>query len=216
MGILKWDIESILIAAINNAIRTNYITEKIDNTHRNRKLRFCIDKDDTLTYKIKEGNKHKRNIRLRTTGMGKMIHWELYKTLKFDQVPNDICTNQTPSDKMRFILFWDFEVQKDHLILAPKQGLVAINTNKGTCRLVDFDVSVFNRVKKCESKNIWENFKKLYDKRVTVIPVIVGTLGMVAKTMEKRWGIGNLKKSRDHLGSALKINLSVLSWLAVM
>ena len=40
------EIESLRIAAQNNAIDTNYMKSKIDNTQQNGKRRFCADKDE--------------------------------------------------------------------------------------------------------------------------------------------------------------------------
>ena len=53
-------------------------------------------------------------------------------------------------------LFWDFEIQRDHLILVrpPDQGIVNNNNKKkkkkkkdGTCRIVDFAVPADHSVK---------------------------------------------------------------------
>ena len=41
----KRETESLLIAAQNNAIRTNYVKVKIDNMQQNSKCRFCEEKD---------------------------------------------------------------------------------------------------------------------------------------------------------------------------
>ena len=40
--------ESLLIGAENNAIRTNYIKAKIDNTQLNSNCRLCEDRDKTV------------------------------------------------------------------------------------------------------------------------------------------------------------------------
>ena len=42
------EIESFLIAAQKNAIRTNYIKAKVDNTQQNNKSGFCGDRDKTI------------------------------------------------------------------------------------------------------------------------------------------------------------------------
>ena len=44
-GNLKRKTESLLIAAQNNAIRTNHIKAKIDETQQNSKCRLCGDRD---------------------------------------------------------------------------------------------------------------------------------------------------------------------------
>ena len=60
--------------------------------------------------------------------VGKMIHWELCKKLKFHYTiirymhkPEGILENETHKN------LWDSEIQTDHLILARKPDLVLIN-----------------------------------------------------------------------------------------
>ena len=57
MGNLKKETESLLIAAQNNAIKTNYFKAKIDKTQQNSKFMWCGDKDKTINYKISERSK---------------------------------------------------------------------------------------------------------------------------------------------------------------
>ena len=42
---LKRETESLLITALNNAIRINYIKAKIDNRLQNNKYKLCTEKD---------------------------------------------------------------------------------------------------------------------------------------------------------------------------
>ena len=49
---LKREIESLLIAAENNGISTNYINAKIGNTQKNNKCRLFVDLDQTYNKRI--------------------------------------------------------------------------------------------------------------------------------------------------------------------
>ena len=53
-GNLKRETESLLITVQNNAIRTNYIKAKIDNTQQNSKCKLYGDKDETINHIINE------------------------------------------------------------------------------------------------------------------------------------------------------------------
>ena len=44
-------------------------------------------------------------------------------------------------------LFWDFEIQTDHLISARRPDLIIFTKINGTCRIVDFAVRVDHRIK---------------------------------------------------------------------
>ena len=54
---LKRETESLLIAAQNNVLRTNYVKAKIDMTQQNSRYRLCDDRDKTINHIISESSK---------------------------------------------------------------------------------------------------------------------------------------------------------------
>ena len=102
---------------------------------------------------------------------------------------------------------WDFEIQMDHLILARRPDLEFINKKKRTCCFVDFIVLKDHRVKIKGSKKtnkylgLTRELKKLCSMRLMVIPIIVGALGMVPNSLEKR-----LLELEIKTGGRIKIN----------
>ena len=79
-GNLRRKAESLLIAAQNNTIRTNYVKAKTDNMQQNSKCRLCGDiypSHDKQMLQTKEYT-------TRHDWVGKVIHWELCKKSKFD------------------------------------------------------------------------------------------------------------------------------------
>ena len=69
--------------------------------------------------------------------VAKVIHWELYKRLKFDQsskshmhIPESVVENETHT------FLWEFEILTDRLISAKRPDLVAINKKEN---LKDFE-----------------------------------------------------------------------------
>ena len=76
--------DSLLIAAQNNALRTNYIKARIDKTHQNSKRRLC--RDETMYHIISECHKFApKESKAGHDWVGKVINWELGKILAFDQ-----------------------------------------------------------------------------------------------------------------------------------
>ena len=68
-GNFKRKTEPLLIAALNNAIRTNYIKAKFDYTQQNTKCRLCGNRDETMNHIISECSKlAQKYTRLETTG----------------------------------------------------------------------------------------------------------------------------------------------------
>ena len=78
-GIFKRETESLLMAAQNNAIRTNHIKARIDKTQQNIKCRLCGDRDETINHIISERSKLAQEYKARHDWVGKVIHWEMWK-----------------------------------------------------------------------------------------------------------------------------------------
>ena len=112
------------------------------------------------------------------------------KGLKFDHTikklthkPESILEYETQK------IFWDFEVQTDHLHPTRRQDLVLITKQK---RRERERILLFRPTKIKENENInkYLNFfqrtkNKLWNMRVTEIPIIIGALGMVSKGLKK-------------------------------
>ena len=135
-GNLKREMESFLIAAQNNVIRTNHIKARIDQTQQNSKYRLCGDRDETINHIISECSRlAQREYKTRHDWVGKVIHWEICKKFKFDHTNKWYMHNEAPvlaSDTHK--LLWDFNIQMDHLILARRQDLIIINNKKENLR----------------------------------------------------------------------------------
>ena len=111
-GNIKRKTESLLIASQNNAIRTNDIKARIDKTQQNSKCRLCHDRDETINHIISECSKlAQKECKTRHDWVGKVIHWEMCKKLKFDHTnkwymhnPASVLENDTHK------LLWDLDI----------------------------------------------------------------------------------------------------------
>ena len=93
-------------------------------------------------------------------------------------------------------LLWDFNIQTDHLIPARRPDLIIINKRKRICKIVDFAVPADHRISLKESEkkdNLARELKKLWNMKVTIVPIVIGTLGTVTKGLLK--GLGDLEVS---------------------
>ena len=84
-------------------------------------------------------------------------------------------------------LLWDFEIQKDHLVSARRPDFIIINKIKRTCKIVDFVVPADLRVKLKENAK-WDKYLdfvreliKMWNMKVTFIPIVIGALGIVTE-----------------------------------
>ena len=92
-------------------------------------------------------------------------------------------------------LLWDFDIQTDHLISARRPDLIIIykkrKKEKGICKIVDFAVPADHRIKlkECEKKvkylDLAMELKKLWNMKVTIIPIVIGAFGTVTKGLLK-------------------------------
>ena len=91
-------------------------------------------------------------------------------------------------------LLWDLDIKMDHLILARKPDLLIINNNnkkKRICKIVDFaDHRI--KLKECEVKDKYldlarESKKKLWNMKVTIIPIVIVAFGTVTKGLLRVW-----------------------------
>ena len=96
-GNFKREIESLLMATQNSAIRTNHIKARIDKTQQNRKCRLCSDRDETINHIISECFKlAQKEYKARQDWVGKVIHWEMCKKFKFDHANKWYMHNPAP------------------------------------------------------------------------------------------------------------------------
>ena len=119
-GNFKRETESLLIAAQNNAIRTNYIKARIDKMQQNSKCRLSGDRDETINHIISECSKlAQKEYKTRHDWVGKVIHWEMCKKYKFDYTNKWHTRKPAPvQENNTHKLPWDFDIHTDHLISA--------------------------------------------------------------------------------------------------
>ena len=128
-GNFKRETESLLIAAQNNAVRTNYIKARMDKTQQNSKCRLCGDRDETINHIIRKCSKlAQKEYKTRHDWVGKVIHWEMCKKFKFDRTNKWYMHNTAPlQENDTHKLLWDFDIHTDHLISARRPYLIIFN-----------------------------------------------------------------------------------------
>ena len=124
--------------------------------------------------------------------VGKVIHWEMCRKFQFNHTNKWYMYNPAPvlendSDK----LLWDFNIQIDHLIPARRPNLIIINKRKRICKIVDFAVPADHRINLKESEkkdkylDLARELKKLWNIKVTIVPIVIGVVGTVTKGLLK-------------------------------
>ena len=131
-GNFKRETESLLMAAENSAIGTNYIKARIDKTPQNSKCRLCGDRGETINHIISECSKlAQKEYKARHDWVGKVINREMCKKFKFDHANKWYMQNPAPvQENETHKLLGDFDIQTDHLISTRRPDLIIINKKK--------------------------------------------------------------------------------------
>ena len=123
-GKFKRDTESLLIAAQDNATRINHIKAWIDKTQQNSKCRLCGDRDETINHISECSKLAEKEYKTRHDKVGKVIHWEVCKKLKFDHTNKWYMHNPAPVlENDTHKLLWDFDIHTAPLIRPEDQTL---------------------------------------------------------------------------------------------
>ena len=166
------------------------------------KNRLCGDRDETINHIISECSKlAQKEYKARHDWVGKVIHQEMCRKFQFDHTNKWYMHNLAPvleNDSHK--LLWDFNIQTDHLIPARRPDLIIINKRKRICKIVDFAVLADHRIKLKESEkkdkylDLARELKKLWNMKVTIVPIVIGALGTVTKGLLK--GLEDLEVGR--------------------
>ena len=193
MGI-KRGTQSMMMAAHKEAIRTNSIKAKIDKTQEESKCRMCGQVDETVNHIISECSKlAQKEYKRRHDWVGKRIHWEVcrkngieVKPKWYEHQPEAVQENE------RYKILWDFNIQTDHVIEARRPDMIVIDKETKFAKIIDFAIPYDSRVNSKEVEktekyqDLAREIKKLWGMRVTVIPIVIGTLGTTPKKLKKR------------------------------
>ena len=124
--------------------------------------------------------------------VGKVIYWKCFQKLKCDHTSKSYMHNLETAKKNEIHkLYWDFEIQTYHLILARLPDILIVNIKKRTCWIVEFTVPADHRVKLKEREkrvkylDLARELKKLWNMLVIEIPIVIRALGTFLKGLEK-------------------------------
>ena len=88
-------------------------------------------------------------------------------------------------------ILWDFIVQTDHDIYRRIPYVIVLQEDKNLCQIIDFACAYDRRVdtkeleKKKHYQDLAQELKKIWNKKVKVIPLVIGTLGTTLRKLRK-------------------------------
>ena len=190
---LKVQTEATICATQEQAIRTNYIKNKIDKTSENPLCRMCREYGKTVQH-IMCGCKKlaQREYQRRHDTVAKLVHWKLWERTErwYEHCPKGVVEN----DDVKLI--WDINIQCDNIIEARRPDLILVDKKGKSCITVDIAVPGDCRVHEKELEmiekyqNLKIELKRLWSlKTVQIVPVVIGALGCINKGFRRWMGI---------------------------
>jgi len=214
---LKKETEGLILAAQDQALRTNYIKFHIDHSATSPMCRLCHNKPETIDHVLNGCSKLSQNeYKRRHDNVAAAIHWCMCRKYLIpcnDRWYEHRAEKVAQNDEVKIL--WDMQVQTDHEIEARRPDIVLIKKKEATAVLVDIAVPGDTRIKAREEDKILKyqdlkrEIKRVWKlKTVKVVPIVVGALGAVTPNFRKHLdsvdcnlSISNIQKSAL-LGSA--------------
>ena len=134
--------------------------------------------------------------------VGRIVHWAIAKQRGLDVEEKWYEHKLEPAIENATIkMLWDFTIQMDREIEAWRPAIVLVNRKENECIVIDIAVPADANIAAKEKEKIQKyqdlrrEIARLWDIKTCVVPVVVGSLGMVTKNLAKYLGkIGIPKK----------------------
>ena len=116
---------------------------------------------------------------------------------------------RTPSSVLetdRTKVLWDFNIQCNHIIEARRPEIVIVEKEEKVCKIIDIAIPGDSRVAEKEREKVekYQDLKREVARiwsmrKVEVIPVVVGALGMITKNLDKWIEKIGIKMKAEHI-----------------
>ena len=89
-------------------------------------------------------------------------------------------------------ILWNFSIQTDHVIEARRPDLVVDDKKERSCKIIDFAVPGDSRIEEKERdkiekfQDLGRELQKIWNVKVKIIPLVVGSLGAIPKQFGNR------------------------------
>jgi len=190
-GELKKETEGFILAAQDQALRTNAIKARIDNTTEDSKCRLCKEKEETVDHLVSTCSKiAQTDYKERHNKVASMLHWNLCKKYHlpaaekwWEHKVEKVLQNEEAK------ILWDFKIQTDKHLAHNIPDITVVE--KKQVWLVDVAIPGDSRIQQKEVEKItkYQDLKieveRLWERKATVIPVVIGALGAIPRDLTK-------------------------------
>ena len=200
-----------ILAAQEQALRTNWIRKNIDGQEVSEKCRMCGERDESIIHLIAKCKKlAQKEYKQRHDNIARIVHLELCQ--KFGLVGEVKWYNHKPAivvENGRVKILWDFNMQTDHVTQHRRPDIVVLCKNERKCHLINIAVPGGKKIELKEQEKI-DNYtelrqevKKIWNlSQIVVVQVVIGALGVTSKILKDWLEKLNIKSSIELLQKA--------------
>ena len=137
-GSLKRQTESLIIAAQDQALGTNYRKAKIEHSRESATCRMCKTRDETVTHIISECSKlAQTDYKAQHDRVASAVHWSIMKAyglprtkLWYEHRADKVVENKDVK------VLWDFNIQVDRFIEPRRPDIILVRKKKSVSLLI--------------------------------------------------------------------------------
>ena len=174
-------------------MNTNWRSCCIFKTKQTDQCRRCGEHPETGSHIISGCPKLAQTVYLeRHNAVASTIHWSLTKELNFERAehwwehkPEPVLENDA------YKLLYDFNIMTDKKITARRPDIVIVNKGQRKTTLIDIACPCDRNVNDKETEKVekYQDLKielqRLWNTSVEIVPIVVGALGAISRTLQK-------------------------------
>ena len=124
--------------------------------------------------------------------MGQHLHWRICQHYNAQHAEHWSENHPEPvTEGNDTNILWDFRIHTNRLVKANRPDIIVKDHKKKTCLLIDMTVpsdrntslKEYEKISKCKDLEI--EIQKMWHLNATIIPVVIGAIGMIKKTTEE-------------------------------
>ena len=186
-----------ILAAKEQALRTNSIKYNIDKTPETPLCRSCGDATETVR-QIVSGCKKlgPREYRKRHDKVALRVHWEMCR--KYGIECNDKWYDHQPlptAENGEVRITWDMTIYTDKVLKHNRPDITLVHEDTQKWTLNDIAVPADQNIIRTEKEKVEKYQELVFEIRrihgaskVTIIPIVIGALGSISKGAKTRFG----------------------------
>ena len=193
-GLTK-ETESLITAAQDQALRTNMVKARIEKrAGTDPRCRMCRTSNETVTHILSQCPKLAgSDYKYRHDRVAGIIHWSLCKRYGFECSASwfDHQTERVLESDKGVKILWDFSLQTDHYVECRRPDIVVVDRPGRKALVIDIAIPGDFRVEEKEVEKrekyvfLAQELQRIWNISVTVVPIVVGSLGVIPRDLEK-------------------------------